>query len=58
MSQQDSGRSGPTAGVIRVVIVDDQDMVRSGFAALLSAQSDIDVVGEAPDGASGFLLRP
>lgn len=54
MSQQDSGRSGnTTAGVIRVVIVDDQDMVRSGFAALLSAQSDIDVVGEAPDGASG-----
>ncbi|GAA2654046.1 response regulator transcription factor [Streptomyces vastus] len=38
---------------IRVVVVDDQDMVRSGFAALLSAQSDIDVVGEAPNGRLG-----
>ncbi|KUO21295.1 response regulator transcription factor [Streptomyces dysideae] len=43
-----------TPGVIRVVIVDDQDMVRSGFAALLSAQSDIDVVGDAPDGLRGI----
>ncbi|MFI0236284.1 response regulator [Streptomyces sp. NPDC016845] len=39
---------------IRVIIVDDQSMVRAGFAALLSAQSDIDVVGEAPDGRQGI----
>lgn len=40
----------------RVIIVDDQAMVRAGFAALLAAQSDIDVVGEAPDGAQGVDL--
>ncbi|OON76665.1 response regulator [Streptomyces tsukubensis] len=39
---------------IRVIIVDDQAMVRAGFAALLAAQSDIDVVGEAPDGRKGI----
>jgi len=41
---------------IRVVVVDDQAMVRSGFAALLSAQSDIDVVGDAADGLQGVAV--
>ena len=35
---------------IRVVIVDDQGMVRTGFAAFLNAQDDIEVVGEAANG--------
>jgi DNA-binding NarL/FixJ family response regulator len=39
--------------VIRVVVVDDQDMVREGFAALLGAQEDIEVVGQAADGVTG-----
>ncbi|WP_432069656.1 response regulator [Streptomyces sp. AA1529] len=52
------GTSGvpPTGRVTRLIIVDDQAMVRAGFAALLAAQSDIDVVGEAPDGAAGVEL--
>jgi DNA-binding NarL/FixJ family response regulator len=41
---------------IRVIVVDDQAMVRAGFAALLAAQSDIDVVGEASDGRQGVEL--
>ncbi len=39
--------------MITVLIVDDQAMVREGFAALLSAQSDIVVLGDAANGADG-----
>jgi DNA-binding NarL/FixJ family response regulator len=37
--------------MIRVLVVDDQAMVRQGFAALLAAQPDLVVVGDAADGA-------
>ena len=37
--------------MIRVVVVDDQEMVRAGFAALLAAQDGIEVAGQAADGA-------
>jgi DNA-binding NarL/FixJ family response regulator len=39
---------------IRVVIADDQELVRSGFAMILEAQPDITVVGEASDGAEAL----
>ena len=35
---------------IRVLVADDQGMVRSGFSILLNAQADIEVVGEAVNG--------
>jgi DNA-binding NarL/FixJ family response regulator len=42
--------------MIRVVLADDQELVRSGFAMILDAQPDIEVVGEAADGADAASL--
>ena len=42
--------------MIRVLLVDDQALVRAGFRALLDAQDDIEVVGEATDGDEGVRL--
>jgi DNA-binding NarL/FixJ family response regulator len=38
--------------VIRVLIADDQALVRAGFRMILDAEEDLDVIGEAPDGLS------
>ncbi len=40
----------PAGGRLKVLIVDDHAMVRSGFAMVLSVEDDIEVVGEAADG--------
>jgi DNA-binding NarL/FixJ family response regulator len=42
--------------VIRVALADDQALVRAGFSALLDAQDDIAVVGEADDGDDAVAL--
>ena len=39
-------------GSIRVLVVDDHPLVRAGFRSILSGEDDIDVVGEATDGAA------
>ncbi|MFD7644791.1 response regulator [Kitasatospora sp. NPDC059795] len=48
--------------MIRVLLADDQRLVRAGFRALLDAQDDLEVVGEADDGeqavARAAELRP
>ena len=50
------------SGPIRVLVVDDQGLVRAGFRMILEAQPDIEVVGEAADGldavAAAGRLRP
>jgi DNA-binding NarL/FixJ family response regulator len=42
--------------MIRVLLADDQDLVRAGFRALLDAQDDVEVVGEAGDGDEAVRL--
>jgi DNA-binding NarL/FixJ family response regulator len=42
--------------VIRVLLADDQALVRAGFRALLDAEDDVEVVGEAADGADAVRL--
>ncbi|MFI6348236.1 response regulator [Streptomyces sp. NPDC050560] len=42
--------------MIRVVLVDDQALMRAGFRALLDAEDGIEVVGEAADGERGVAL--
>jgi DNA-binding NarL/FixJ family response regulator len=43
--------------VIRVVLADDQALLRAGIRALLDTEDDIDVVGEASDGAEAMAAR-
>ncbi|PRY45796.1 response regulator [Umezawaea tangerina] len=42
--------------MIRVLLVDDQELMRMGFRMVLGAQPDVDVVGEAADGLDAVQL--
>ncbi len=42
--------------MIRVLIADDQALVRTGFRFILEAEPDLEVVGEAPDGEHAVAL--
>jgi DNA-binding NarL/FixJ family response regulator/class 3 adenylate cyclase len=48
--QDELANDGDTT-VLRVLIVDDQALVRAGFRMILEAEAEIDVIGEAADGA-------
>ncbi|WP_433717292.1 response regulator [Actinoplanes sp. CA-051413] len=42
--------------LIRVLIADDQELVRAGFAMIIDSRDDLEVVGEAGDGRSAVAL--
>lgn len=42
--------------MIRVVLIDDHELVRTGFRMILAQQPDIEIVGEAADGERGLAL--
>ncbi|KAM9864280.1 Transcriptional regulatory protein LiaR [Leucobacter aridicollis] len=48
--------AGATDAPIRVLLVDDQALVRSGFRIILESEPDIEVVGEAETGAQAVAL--
>ena len=41
---------------IRLVLIEDHEMVRAGFQMLLGAQPDMEIVGEAESGAEGLAI--
>ncbi|WP_218649075.1 response regulator transcription factor [Paenarthrobacter nitroguajacolicus] len=49
--------NGPDGhGKLRVVLIDDEELVRAGLALLLAAETDIEIVGEANNGRSGLEI--
>jgi two-component system, chemotaxis family, CheB/CheR fusion protein len=62
MAQSPNVAVSPSAGRIRLLVVDDHAIVRRGLVTLLSSEENIDVVGEASDGAEAVdlarFLRP
>jgi DNA-binding NarL/FixJ family response regulator/class 3 adenylate cyclase len=53
--RQDELAAVETGPTVRVLIVDDQALVRAGFRMILEAEPDIDVVGEAADGREAIV---
>jgi DNA-binding NarL/FixJ family response regulator len=57
MTGAEPGSGGAPAGcLIRIILVDDQELVRTGFRMVLDAQPDMQVVGEAADGNAAIDL--
>lgn len=49
-------KAAPSSGTIRLLVVDDHDLFRTGLASLLGAQHDIDVVAQASGGRMAVRL--
>jgi NarL family two-component system response regulator LiaR len=56
MAEQTLGKDVVSMEKIRVLVVEDQTVVREGLVALLETQPDIEVVGQAEDGLQGVAL--
>lgn len=56
MSEAASTGGASSTGLIRIILVDDQELVRAGFRMVLDAQPDMQVVGEAGDGLAAIDL--
>jgi DNA-binding NarL/FixJ family response regulator len=55
-STDPSAGDTPAGCLIRIILVDDQELVRAGFRMVLDAQPDMQVVGEAGDGNAAIDL--
>ena len=59
MTTDQTAATGPVAGgaaAIRVLVADDQELVRAGFCVILGATGGIEVIGEAADGEQAVAL--
>lgn len=59
MDSADNDSSSPRParpGAIRVLVVDDQALIRRGLALMLDLEPDVEVIGQAADGAEAVLL--
>ncbi len=56
VASTDSPLGGPDHQAVRVVVIDDQHLVRQGIKALLGLSPEVEVVGEADDGAAGLEI--
>jgi DNA-binding NarL/FixJ family response regulator len=56
MTQPEAHASAAAKAAIRIILVDDQELVRAGFKMVLDAQPDMRVVGEAADGLAATDL--
>ncbi len=56
MSEPTSGAAAGDRSVIRVLLVDDQELFRAGVAIMVDAQPDLEVVGQAVDGLRAVAM--
>lgn len=55
-TQQEQSKKVPDATRIRVLVVDDHDVVRKGMCTILAEEKDFEVVGQANDGSTAVML--